>query len=500
MQFGEGGAGTFSDGKLYSQIKDPQHHGRKVLEEFVKAGAPEEILYISKPHIGTFRLVGMVEKMRATITELGGEVRFGCRVEEIEIERDAAGNGQVRGVVLADGERILSDHVVLAVGHSARDTFHMLYAKGVYIEAKPFSIGVRIEHPQALIDKARFGPFAGHPLLGAADYKLVHHCSNGRSAYSFCMCPGGTVVAATSEPGRVVTNGMSQYSRNERNANSGNRPSASRRRRTTRAIPWPASTSSATGNRRLSKPVAAPTPPPPSGSATSSPGAPPPPPGGVEPSYTPGVHWTDLSQCLPSYVVQALREALPAFDKQIRGFAMADAVMTGVETRTSSPHPHQARRRPAEPQHPGPVPGRRRRRLRRGHPLRRGGRHQGGRSRGPWTWWAGPPPERPRPVDIPAHAHAMGFFDWLLGPRHQRPGGRRPAAGNPPGHGRRRSAPAGHARRPGAPRPGRRPRPRLRPQQSPPARLTAFPCKPPAGPPARCCGPSSPAPRTSPPP
>ncbi|MGB7502000.1 MAG: FAD-dependent oxidoreductase, partial [Azonexus sp.] len=221
VQFGEGGAGTFSDGKLYSQIKDPQHHGRKVLEEFVKAGAPEEILYVNKPHIGTFRLVSMVEKMRASIFALGGEVRFGSRVEEIEIDRDGGGNGQVRGVKLAGGERIATDHVVLAVGHSARDTFRMLFDHGVYIEAKPFSIGVRIEHPQSLIDRARFGPSAGHPLLGAADYKLVHHCTNGRTAYSFCMCPGGTVVAATSEPGCVVTNGMSQYSRAERNANSG---------------------------------------------------------------------------------------------------------------------------------------------------------------------------------------------------------------------------------------------------------------------------------------
>ena len=216
VQFGEGGAGTFSDGKLYSQIKDPQHLGRKVLTEFVKAGAPPEILYVSKPHIGTFRLVTMVENMRASITTLGGEIRFQSRVEDIELEQ-----GQVRGVVLADGERIAADHVVLAVGHSARDTFQMLHERGIYVEAKSFSIGVRIEHPQSLIDQARYGKAAGHPLLGAADYKLVHHCANGRAVYSFCMCPGGTVVAATSEPERVVTNGMSQYSRNERNANSG---------------------------------------------------------------------------------------------------------------------------------------------------------------------------------------------------------------------------------------------------------------------------------------
>jgi len=219
VQFGEGGAGTFSDGKLYSQIKDPQYRGRKVLTEFVKAGAPAEILYVSKPHIGTFKLVTMVENMRAEIEALGGEIRFQSRVEKIDIEHGQT-PGQVRGLELASGEFIAASHVVLAVGHSARDTFAMLHAQGVHVEAKPFSIGVRIEHPQSLIDRTRFGPNAGNPLLGAADYKLVHHCSNGRSAYSFCMCPGGTVVAATSEPGRVVTNGMSQYSRNERNANS----------------------------------------------------------------------------------------------------------------------------------------------------------------------------------------------------------------------------------------------------------------------------------------
>ena len=216
VQFGEGGAGTFSDGKLYSQIKDPHHHGRKVLEEFVKAGAPEEILYVSKPHIGTFKLVSMVEHMRQTITVLGGEVRFQSKVTDLDIA-----DGQVRGVVLAGGELIRADHVVLALGHSARDTFRMLHARGVFVEPKPFSVGLRIEHPQSLIDACRFGPQAGHPTLGAADYKLVHHAGNGRSAYSFCMCPGGTVVAATSEPGRVVTNGMSQYSRAERNANAG---------------------------------------------------------------------------------------------------------------------------------------------------------------------------------------------------------------------------------------------------------------------------------------
>ncbi len=221
VQYGEGGAGTFSDGKLYSQIKDPRHLGRKVLTEFVKAGAPPEILIEAHPHIGTFRLVKMVENMRATIQSLGGEYRFESRVTDLEIETSSDGSRRVRGVVLSGGERLVSDQVVLAIGHSARDTFQMLHDRGVYIEAKPFSLGLRIEHPQSLIDRARFGPNAGNPILSAAEYKLVHHASNGRDVYSFCMCPGGTVVAAASEEGRVVTNGMSQYSRTERNANSG---------------------------------------------------------------------------------------------------------------------------------------------------------------------------------------------------------------------------------------------------------------------------------------
>ena len=216
VQFGEGGAGTFSDGKLYSQIKDPKHYGRKVLTEFVKAGAPEEILYVSKPHIGTFRLVKMVENIRREIESLGGEIRFQQQVTDVLVE-----NGHLRGVILNNGEQLRTDHVILALGHSARDTFHMLYERGVFMEAKPFSVGFRIEHPQKLIDQARFGKFAGNELLGAADYKIVHHAKNGRSVYSFCMCPGGQVGAATSEPGRVVTNGMSKYSRAERNANAG---------------------------------------------------------------------------------------------------------------------------------------------------------------------------------------------------------------------------------------------------------------------------------------
>jgi uncharacterized FAD-dependent dehydrogenase len=331
VQFGEGGAGTFSDGKLYSQIKDPRYLSRKVLDEFVKAGAPEEILYESHPHIGTFKLVGMVEKMRATIQSLGGEIRFGSRVDDIEIE-----NGQVTGVCLANGERIATNHLVLAVGHSARDTFEMIHKRGIYIEAKPFSIGFRIEHPQSLIDRARFGKNAGNELLGAADYKLVHHASNGRSVYSFCMCPGGTVVAATSEVGRVVTNGMSQYSRNERNANAGivvgitpevdypGDPLAGvefQRRWESQAFKLGGETYQAPG--QLVGDFIAGRP------STKF--------GEVQPSYTPGVHLTDLATALPEYAITAIREALPAFAKQIKGFDLPDAVLTGVETRTSSP-------------------------------------------------------------------------------------------------------------------------------------------------------------------
>jgi uncharacterized protein len=342
VQFGEGGAGTFSDGKLWSQISDPRHLTRKVLNEFVKAGAPEEILFVSKPHIGTFRLVGVVEKMRAEIEALGGEVRFGQRVVDVLIE-----GGHIRGLTLASGEQLRADQVVLALGHSARDTFEMLQRRGVSLQAKPFSIGFRIEHPQGVIDRARLGPNAGNPILGAADYKLVHHASNGRVVYSFCMCPGGTVVAATSEVGRVVTNGMSQYSRNERNANAGivvgitpqdyRQDGASegavnpldgvafQRFWESRAYELGGGAYVAPGQLvgdflqgRRSSAV-----------------------GGVLPSYQPGVLMTDLAEpgraSLPDHAIAAIREALPAFDRQIRGFAMPDAVLTGVETRTSSP-------------------------------------------------------------------------------------------------------------------------------------------------------------------
>ena len=347
VQFGEGGAGTFSDGKLWSQIKDPRHLGRKVMLEFVKAGAPAEILLVSKPHIGTFKLVKVVEHMREQIEAMGGEIRFQQRVSDVQIERNADGQ-HIRGLTvdnLADGSRyeLRADHVVLAPGHSARDTFAMLHERGVFMEAKPFSIGFRIEHPQGLIDRARLGQHAGHPLLGAADYKLVHHAANGRSVYSFCMCPGGTVVAATSEVGRVVTNGMSQYSRNERNANAGivvgiapadfvegaiaGQPVhalagiAFQRQLESNAYTLGGSTYEAPG-QLVGDFLAA-------RASTSL--------GSVEPSYKPGVHLTDLAGALPGYAIAAMREALPAFGKKIKGFDMPDAVLTGVETRTSSP-------------------------------------------------------------------------------------------------------------------------------------------------------------------
>ncbi len=331
VQFGEGGAGLFSDGKLYSQIKDPKFYGRKVMHEFVRAGAPEEILFVSKPHIGTFRLTGIVEKMRAEIVALGGEVRFESKVADLEID-----NGQIEGAVLENGETIRARHVVLALGHSSRDTLRMLERRGVFLEAKPFAIGFRIEHPQSLIDRARLGRFAGHPELGAADYKLVHHATNGRSVYSFCMCPGGTVVAATSEPGRVVTNGMSQYSRNERNANAGIvvgvEPDADFPGGPLAGVALQEALEAKAfelGGRDYCAPgqlvgdfLR--------GAASTQLGE-------VEPSYQPGVLLGDLAASLPAYAIDAIREALPVFGRQISGFDREDAVLTGVESRTSSP-------------------------------------------------------------------------------------------------------------------------------------------------------------------
>lgn len=336
VQYGEGGAGTFSDGKLYSRIKDPRHLNRKVLTEFVKAGAPPEILTEAHPHIGTFRLVTMVESMRATIEELGGEYRFSTRVDGLDVETDGSGQRRVRGLHLNGGGYLEADHVVLAIGHSARDSFAMLQAAGVYVEAKPFSIGVRIEHPQGWIDRARFGHQAGNPILRAAEYHISHHCQNGRTVYSFCMCPGGTVVAATSEEGRVATNGMSQYSRNERNANSGfvvaidperdfpGDPLAGlalQRHWEERAYVAGGSNYKAPAQRVGDFLAKRP--------STSL--------GSVTPSYRPGVTPTDLSECLPDFAIEAMREAIPVFGKQIAGYDHPDVVMTGVETRTSSP-------------------------------------------------------------------------------------------------------------------------------------------------------------------
>lgn len=331
VQFGEGGAGLFSDGKLYSQIKDPKFYGRKVMHEFVRAGAPEEILFVSKPHIGTFRLTGVVAKMREEIIALGGEIRFENKVTDVTLD-----DGRVTGVTLENGDHIASRYVIMALGHSARDTFRMLHNQGVYVEAKPFAIGFRIEHPQSLIDTARLGKYAGHPELGAADYKLVHHAKNGRAVYSFCMCPGGTVVAATSEPGRVVTNGMSQYSRNERNANSGIVVGISPEQ------DFPGgplagvelqeqleSKAYELGGKDYCAPAQL------VGDFIRS--APSTALGEVEPSYQPGIKLGDLAPSLPAYAIEAIREALPAFGKQIRGFDRDDAILTGIETRTSSP-------------------------------------------------------------------------------------------------------------------------------------------------------------------
>ncbi|AYQ30342.1 MULTISPECIES: NAD(P)/FAD-dependent oxidoreductase [unclassified Polaromonas] len=343
VQFGEGGAGTFSDGKLYSQIKDPRHLGRKVMNEFVKAGAPADILFEAHPHIGTFKLVKVVENMREQIVALGGEIRFEQRVTDVLIEDGPEGK-QLRGLTVLDqatgqSHEMRADQVVMALGHSSRDTFAMLYERGVHIEAKPFSIGFRVEHPQGIIDRARWGRHAGHPSLGAAEYKLVHHASNGRSVYSFCMCPGGTVVAATSEPGRVVTNGMSQYSRNERNANAGIVVGID-----PRDYPgWEAGDALAgiALQRQLESHAFVL-----GGSNYNAPaqlvgdfvaGRPSTALGSITPSYKPGVAIGDLSSALPGYAIEAMREAFPVFGKKIKGFDTHDAVLTGVETRTSSP-------------------------------------------------------------------------------------------------------------------------------------------------------------------
>lgn len=336
VQFGEGGAGTFSDGKLYCRVKDPRFLGRKVLDEFVKAGAPADILFEAHPHIGTFRLVTMVEAMRRTIEELGGEYRWQTRVDDVELESLPDGRHSLRGLHLHDGGFLEADHVVLAIGHSARPTFEMLHRRGIHMEAKPFSIGVRIEHPQAWIDEARYGACARHPILGTAAYSLSHHCANGRTVYSFCMCPGGRVVAATSEEGRVVTNGMSQYSRAEFNANSGLVVAIDPQR------DYPGGPLAGIDFQRHWESLAYVA----GGSNYCAPGQkvgdflagrPSTELGEIIPSYQPGVTMTDLSQCLPGFAVEAMREALPVFGRQLAKYDHPDVVMTGVETRTSSP-------------------------------------------------------------------------------------------------------------------------------------------------------------------
>ncbi|MFM1907216.1 MAG: hypothetical protein RLZZ591_893 [Pseudomonadota bacterium] len=371
VQYGEGGAGTFSDGKLYSQIKDPRYLGRKVMEEFVKAGAPAEILYEAHPHIGTFKLVKVVENLREQIIALGGDIRFEQRVTDFVVEGEG-GQRHIIGLQVLDlqtqqSSTLSARHVVMALGHSSRDTFVQLHLRGVFLEAKPFSVGVRIEHPQSVIDQARWGRHAGHPLLGAADYKLVHHAQNGRAVYSFCMCPGGTVVAATSEPGRVVTNGMSQYSRNERNANAGMVVGIDPQDYPLDIPAWQAAFGPDLGRRLLEEAqvLAEQTPPAfhplagivlqrqletlafeAGGQSYEAPGQlvgdflarqPSQHFGQVLPSYKPGVKLGDLSAVLPAYALEAMREALPVFGRKIKGFDMKDAVMTGVETRTSAP-------------------------------------------------------------------------------------------------------------------------------------------------------------------
>ena len=331
VQFGEGGAGLFSDGKLYSQVKDPKFYGRKVMQEFVDHGAPDNILYVNKPHIGTFRLTTVVSRMRQSIIEMGGEIRFESKVTDLLLE-----NGEVKGVTLADGSQLLSRHVVLALGHSARDTFRMLHQREVHIEPKPFAIGFRIEHPQSMVDRARLGKYAGHEELGAADYKLIHHAKNGRAVYSFCMCPGGQVVAATSEEGRVVTNGMSQYSRKERNANAGIVVGINPEQ------DFPGGPLAGIELQEKLESIAYQL----GGCDYCAPaqlvgdflrGRPSEKLGEVEPSYQPGVKLCDLAEALPDYVIEAMREALPAFGRKIRGFDREDAVLTGIESRTSSP-------------------------------------------------------------------------------------------------------------------------------------------------------------------
>ncbi len=346
VQFGEGGAGTFSDGKLYSQVSDPDNYGRKVLEELVASGANSEILTHHHPHIGTFKLATVVRGLRKRIEDLGGEIRFEALMDEVVLESSCEESEtskpfQLVGIKLADGSFIRTSHLIVALGHSARDSFVMLEKVGVQLEQKLFSIGFRIEHPQLGIDQDRWGPMVGHPALGHAEYKLVHHASNGRCVYSFCMCPGGLVVASTSENNCVVTNGMSQHSRNERNANSAlvvnlikndltqyerfeSDPLAGiafQRSLEEKAFRLGGGDYFAPA-QRLEDFVAR--------KASISLGA-------VKPSYLPGIRLCDLNDSLPYPFIEAIRESLPCFAKQLPSFYNPDAVLTAVETRTSSP-------------------------------------------------------------------------------------------------------------------------------------------------------------------
>ncbi|MBR5540478.1 MAG: FAD-dependent oxidoreductase [Clostridia bacterium] len=329
VQFGEGGAGTFSDGKLNTGIKDPRI--RYVLEELVAAGAPEEILWQAKPHVGTDKLCTAVRGLRERIVALGGEVRFGTTVTDLHIE-----NGVLCGVTVNDTEDITCTHLILAIGHSARDTFSMLHHRGVPMEKKPFAVGVRIEHPRRMIDRSQYGRFADHPALGAAEYKLACHLENGRSVYSFCMCPGGVVIAAASEEGGVCVNGMSEFARDAENSNSALLVNI-----TPDDMPGESPLAGVALQRHMEQAAFV------LGGGdyraplqlvgdfltdTASTVL-----GDVQPTYVPGTTLCDLRGCLPPFVSSALKLALPHFGRQIEGFDRRDAVLTGVEARSSSP-------------------------------------------------------------------------------------------------------------------------------------------------------------------
>ena len=334
VQFGEGGAGTFSDGKLYTGIKDRDGAVRLVLEELVSHGAPNDILFKGKPHIGTDRLIKVLRSIRKEILDLGGQIKFQSRVDDIIID-----SGSIVGVRTSTGEELNSQNVILAVGHSARDTFEMLHGYGIQMQSKPFSIGARIEHPQKMIDRSLYGSAAGHEKLGAAPYKFVHHHNKrkGRTCYSFCMCPGGLVVASSSEPGLTVTNGMSSYARADANANSGfmvevfpedfqnseNPLSGIQFQREWEQKAFQTGDSDGRAPAQLLGDFMQ--------NVQSSEI------GNVIPSYRPGVIMTDIRECLPEYIVKVMQQSVHGISKQIDGFNRKDAVLTAAETRSSSP-------------------------------------------------------------------------------------------------------------------------------------------------------------------